>query len=440
MTILRRIVTIVCSLLFVALPSAQVFALTEDEYKIYSDNHIYFYDRTARTSSSYFACTGDNSNYAGDRVWSDAELAVIKANQSIYEEAADKYDFPWQVMATLHSIEWSLQRSNPGNGQGVYQLYSYTRASDGVSLDPSKAFLPAGPVDESEFRRQTMIAAEIVSNMVGDLNEPDNVKKLFFQYNGTSSRYKQKALDMGFTEEEANRGEGSVYVMNRYDALRDPTSAGMSSYWPGRFVYDRDYVEGSTTTEFGAFVKYMALGETSCTNGGGAIADTALLLSWDGKNSHSKNDPSPEYIQAMKAVGSYTVPCGASGDCAPIGASCDQFVGTVMRYSDADTKFPIFNPQEQENYMLNNPDMYQQVEANGDYTLLQPGDIFVTTNAGKHIYIYVGIIDGQMTQASASYNDRTAEHYGGAGAVYFEDGGIGRGRRYYNVYRRINYD
>lgn len=75
MTILRRIVTIVCSLLFVALPSAQVFALTEDEYKIYSDNHIYFYDALARYGGGgNFCAKGGDCYIVGEtkdeKLWS----------------------------------------------------------------------------------------------------------------------------------------------------------------------------------------------------------------------------------------------------------------------------------------------------------------------------------------------------------------------------------
>ena len=409
--------------------SVATYALTEEQLYFFSQNNILFYDPT---SSGGVSCTGDNRNYAGAEVWSAAELDAISANQAIYEEAANQYGFPWQVMATLHSIETSLRRYNPDNGQGVYQLYSYTEAGTNANR-----FEPASAISEAEFRRQTLIAAEIVSGMVGDLNDADNVKRLFFEYNGTSEKYIQKALDMGFSEEEARNGEGSVYVMNRYDALRDPTSAAMSQYWPGRYTADRTYTDGSTTEVFGAFVKYMALyGGETCSYAGGTISETAMLLSWEGYSAHDKDDPKPEYVAAMQAVGAYQQGNGYY----PYGASCDQFVGTVMRYSGADAEFPIFGPAVQEQWMIDHPEMYEKIEANGDFTLLQPGDLFVTTNAGNHIYLYVGIVDGEMTQASASANERTGEHYGGSGAVYFTDAGIGRGTRYYNVYRRVDYE
>lgn len=375
---------------------------------------------------------GNNKNYAGVQVWSDAEMEAIQANRKVYEEVANKYHFPWQILAVIHYHESSFAKSNPSNGQGVYQLYGYTGGGNNANR-----FVP-GPISEEEFKRQTYLAADEISEHAGDrdLNDPDNVKWLFFAYNGQASVYKQKALNMGFTVEQANNGEGSPYVMNRADAKRDPTSSGMSKYWPGRYVGDGVYDSDSTSTRFGAFVQYEVIAGTGqCSTGaGGTIAETAIQLSWDG-HGHSKNDPKPEYVAAMKEVGSYMTGCG-HGTCAPIGASCDQFVGTVMRYSGADPDFPVFGPANQEQHMKDHPDMYVEIQHNNDLSVLEPGDIFVTHGAnGNHIYLYVGKTeDGKgLMQASASFNGRTGEHFQG---VYFSDHG---GARQYKVWRRINF-
>lgn len=378
---------------------------------------------------------GGNQNYAGAQVWSDAELAAIEAHQAIYEEGANKFGFPWQVLAVIHSLETGLQLYNPANGQGVYQLYSYTGGGTGPNRFP-----PADSISEEEFRRQTIIAAEVISGMAGDLNNPDNVKRLFFMYNGTAKVYIEKALAMGFSQEEAENGEGSPYVMNRYDAQRDPTSGAMHPAWPGRYVADGVYDPSATYEGFGAFVKYEALAGGSsagyCESAGGSIVETAMMLAWDirGGRVHGKDDPKPEYVTAMKEVDAYIQGCNSTG-CAPIGASCDQFVGTVMRYSGADPEYPIFGPATQQSHMDSHPDMYEKVTTNEDFSALEPGDIFVTAGpAGNHIYIYLGEIDGEMAQASASFNQRTGEMFNG---VYFSDEG---GARVYTVYRRINYN
>ena len=100
-----------------------------------------------------------------------------------------------------------------------------------------------------------------------------------------------------------------------------------------------------------------------------------------------------------------------------------------MRYSGSDTSFPLVGPVAQEEHMRSHTDMYMQVEAN-DISDLQAGDILVATDNGRHIYLYLG----NGMQASASYDDRTGEHFLG---VYLTDSGTGSGARHYHVYRRI---
>lgn len=243
-------------------------------------------DSLSTGASGGIPSTGDNQNYAGEAVWSESELRAIEENRAIYEEAANAEGFPWQVMATLHSAETGLRRYNPSNGQGVYQLYSYTGGGTNANR-----FEPADSISEEEFRRQTRIAAGIVKGMVGDLNDPDNVKRLFFQYNGVAQVYIQKALNMGFSEEQARNGEGSAYVMNRFDAQRDPASSSMSQYWPGRFVGDGNYDPNSVSMNFGTFVKYAALGGM----GGGTCSDRGLRSG--GMTLEEANEFMHEYTQ-----------------------------------------------------------------------------------------------------------------------------------------------
>lgn len=389
-----------------------------------------YYPSNPPDGSYSTVASSKNSNYAGTEVWSSADLQAVEANKSFYESAAKKYGFSWQILAVIHYRENNLLRNNPANGRGAY----------GVSN--GEEFLPAGKIDDEEFQRQTDIAAGIIAEKAKEAGislaslTDGNIQKIFYLYDGVYEEYNEKGKQLGLTEEQIANGGGSPYVMNKYDAKRDPGNASMSPYWAG--VYrDGVYDSGATDSKFGAYVLYQALmGDSYCEASGGSVADTAMQLSWEGLYSHDKNDPKAEYVTAMKEVGAYQQGNGYY----PYGASCDQFVGTVMRYSGADKEFPIWGPQVQREYMVSHSEKYEKVNANGDYSALQPGDIFVTTNAGAHIYIYVGIINGEMTQASASADDRTAEHFGGAGAVYFSDNGLesnGNQVRYYEVFRRI---
>lgn len=204
--------------------------------------------------------SGDNKNYAGEDVWTEGELEKIEENKSVYESTAREYNIPWQIIAVMHSLETGLSRSNPSNGQGLYQLYSYT---DGGTN--SNAFLPAGEVSEAEFQRQTNLAAEVMIQKVEeaslDLNTDDGIKYLLFSYNGIAEEYKNKSLCLfPGDQHKADIGEGSPYVMNKYDAQRDPDSPQMSSCWPGRYVADGVYDSSATQSGPGGYVKYIALG------------------------------------------------------------------------------------------------------------------------------------------------------------------------------------
>lgn len=376
-----------------------------------------FGSTTGIEGESYSTVTPSNNNtmYNNEQALSDAQLQQVEKNKKVYQEAAKEYDMPWQILAALHYREFNLQVSNPANGQGIYQLYSYTGGGNN-----SNRFNP-GPVDEAEFLRQTKLAAKILREKVGnvDLTQDDNVKRAFFHYNGTASIYKEKARCLGFNEEQANNGEGSPYVMNRYDAERDPTNAAMSHCWAGSYRGDNNYVAGATETRPGAFVIYEALGggdgssnecSSSISNIGELIAETALKLSWDGRG-HDKHNPKPEYKSAMESIDNYVHPNGDPS--IPAGASCDQFVATVMRYSKADEDFNLWNATGSGLYMSEHPEKYTEIKYDGtNPEILKPGDIFASTTsyASGHIWIYVEI-DGEYGRADASFNNRTAEHY-----------------------------
>lgn len=364
-----------------------VSAITEAQLNMFAQNNILFYDPNGANCSYMGGMTSTNANYAGAEVWSAVELQAVQANQAIYEEAANQYGFPWQILAVLHKKGYSLQKSS-----------------------------------EDEFRQQMMAeAVNVNSKAVGlDLNSANGIKEMFFRYNREAPEYINKALAMGFTQSQANNGEGSPYVMNRFDDRRDPTSTSMSSLWPGRYEESGQYVEGSTSYQFGAYVLYLALGGNGgmyCNGGqGGIIFQTAMSLAKLGANNGTGSyvsgdkEPTSEYLAALNSYNAPT-PCNETG-CAPLGASCDQFVATVMRYSGADPDFPVINPPIQRDHMLGHPEKYQQIANTRDFSILQPGDIFVAESGrSRHIFIYGGERDGTQVQIGASFNQHTAYVY-----------------------------
>ena len=380
---------------------------------------------------------GNNENYNGKKVWTDDELKKIEENRPTYEAAAAKYDIPWQAIATMHSLETGLALSNPDNGQGLYQLYSYTVNPDG-SLN-SNAFLPAGPIDQAEFARQTDIAAGIMKSIVDgaglDMNEDGGVKYLLFQYNGRASQYIEKAKKMGFSDEEAKWGEGSPYVMNKYDARRDPESPDMDPLWPGRFCKDGVYCEGDTQSGPGGFVKYVAIGGG---NGGGGtcksnqnfgdLIETVKAYAWPNWRPRPQYEMMEDYKKAVdrfRSEGKYTggasypgIDCGGFVTITLIDSGFEPEYNSGARLADGASNI-TYNQlpwvQKSDSWELVNDDWNTPIH---DESELSPGDVaFQHCNNEHdcgHTYMYVGEIEGfgeesngtHLHIASSSYDER----------------------------------
>lgn len=156
---------------------------------------------------------------------------------------------------------------------------------------------------------------------------------------------------------------------------------------------------------------------TSSTQGNGNLNSTALELSWADRT-HSLNDPKSIYSSALKTVG-----LSNYGDSyVQIGASCDAFIATVLRYSGADPNVPCCGVDTMYNYFSSHPELYEEIPNLGNTSNMQPGDIRIKTasstgSAHGHVEMYVVDETGAGKIASASWNDRTADH----GINYYPD-------------------
>ncbi len=295
-TVLKKILLFTCVLL--TTPTAQVYAaLNDSTLDFMGTNEIYYYNPNG-TPGNNNCLPGSNSNYSGAQVLSGALTSAIQANQAFYQEAAQKYGFDWRIIAAIHVMENSAKRANPSNGQGAYQIYSYTAGGTN-----SNAFLPAGQISDEEFQRQTDIMAGLLANNYGsglDLSTPAGIKTLFFRYNGTASRYIDKAIALGFDSAAANTGEGSPYVMNKYDAARDPSSPNMNPNWPGMYVGDGKWSDTATSSRPGAYTIYVSLGGTD----GGSPIECYILGAGGGRLKAGVNgmnlQEAQEFMEAYK--------------------------------------------------------------------------------------------------------------------------------------------
>ena len=191
----------------------------------------------------------------------------------------------------------------------------------------------------------------------------------------------------------------------------------------------------------GATVSPDPCGGNTASSTGNLIADTALKLSYfvEKKGTMDPKVPKPEYLAAMQ-VAHTEGDWSGKGE----GASCDQFVATVMISSGADPNFNLSVADCSGQYMLHHPELYEEINFNGsNFEVLRPGDIFSTfspTNdpsdacaQNGHIYIYAEK-NGQRIRADASSGGRTAEHYYTDPVDH--DSTNSRSYRKYKVFRR----
>jgi len=364
---------------------------------------------------------GDNKDYNGDPVFTEEQMAKIREFQPFYEKAVEGTSIPWEMAAIIHTRESNLSRTNP-NADGLFQFYQ------------SGIYQTGAYVDDAEFVEQlhTMVETHLVPKWVDGLSIEDQVKQIFFGYNGKAGVYISQARDLGFTQEQAELGEGSPYVMNKADEKRDPNKAKPGTW--GQIKTDGGPIEYPANQAHGGFVMYVALhgGDygDSCAGAGrgtgrNAIDKAAHELAWPvGSENTGKVIATEAYEQAAKALNNWYPPGGAD---------CGYFAGTVISVSGVDPDFPLFSPTKQWQYMLSSPKWEDISHLNNgtDESFLQVGDVLVVHGINRygHIRIIVDLGNGTLGTAEASYNNYSGELHEYIGL----DAGLGRGL--YQVFR-----
>lgn len=379
-------------------------------------------DPPESTATPNSAPVGDNKDYEGNQVFTDDQWERVQEFKPLYEEAAKSAGIPWPMLAAVHVRESNLSRTNP-NADGIFQI---------LALD-----VPSGHENtDAEFLEQAKMAAEYLKTSMGDGTSDDAVKRAFFSYNGRASVYIAQARDLGFTEEQANNGEGSPYVMNRADKQRDPQYN--KTTW-GQIKRDHGPIEYPANMDYGAYVYYLAAGGGTgsgiCSSGAGNmdLNQTAIDLAWPIGDPHNSSNggavngtamallASDPYMTALTDVGLTTY-----GDHnVEIGASCDAFVTTVVRYSGVDPNFYCCGTSSQLDWLRGEgAAKWEEITYSdtNDTSFLKPGDILILSG---HIKMYIEQ-DGEGREAQASYGDHSGQITNG---VSLNDS-IGRGKYY----------
>lgn len=130
----------------------------------------------------------------------------FRAYWSLYSQVAILEGVSPALIAPVHYRE-HFGRDNPGNGQGIFQLYSLV--TSGRADFPSTS---GASVSDEEFIRQGRMAVQVLKGKVHErltvTPEPTLVKQAYYGYNGRNRLYASQA--------RAGEGpwDGSPYVMN----------------------------------------------------------------------------------------------------------------------------------------------------------------------------------------------------------------------------------
>lgn len=130
------------------------------------------------------------------------------------------------------------------------------------------------------------------------------------------------------------------------------------------------------------------------------INGSAVALAWPlGTKSKVYDYPDGRATEAFNNAIDKVYPDRGWSHCPHIGASCDVFVGTAVRWSGYDKNFPR-GLDEQIPYVKQHTDLWQLIPWNGDNSKLQAGDVM---NVSGHTYIVVQDSVGKFWTAEAGY-------------------------------------
>lgn len=224
----------------------------------------------------------------------------------------------------------------------------YGRANDRNLLPAKRTIAIKGFVDE--IKRQGYKAMIYAST--GWLNNQVDMSKLdcdvwVAQYY-SECQYKGKYIIWQYTSEGSVNGVKGVVDMNRCYIKAKAVNPPKPEPTPGKKSYPGNYPD---------------------INRAKKLMDEAIRLAWPSgtpKSKYAWNGGGPTAAFA-KALDTVYPEHGSWGPAPSKGCSCDVFVGTVVRSSGIDPKFPrgldeqeTYTPQGMFKYVLGNADMYKQ--------------------------------------------------------------------------------
>jgi len=410
MKVIKSSLLALFSLLFVALSTTSVSALSSSRKKEYGYNGIFFYDpdwvaKFGSCDSIILTDLTGNSN--AEKAWNFLLNAGISG---VSDNPAAIAGIIGNLMAESNVNPFAR---NSSGCSGIYQACG--GRNDALINELASHGISWG--DESQSDAALQVELTYMINEPGEFSQYTN--NLGRVSNPSPSSYAELFL---VVYERAIYGEGSILDPgvatlangNLYQNASGRRSFAESAYSSFSSLSPTD-TETSSSPSSSASSSSSSSSASYCgtSTTGNSIADTAIDLAWEEdhitaamEHTEAAFQAKPTYTAALESTG-----VGAflgRGTPEGRGASCDVFVATVMHYSGLDTGFPETGPTVQESHMASSSSYRRITEAeNGNYNALQPGDIIVNSSP-QHIYIYVEI-NGQPKIAEAGYRRVTGE-------------------------------
>lgn len=364
-----RLAIILATLVLLVGPATSAFAARDSAFEKlldYLDRNGIFYHNPRGFADSCFSALGSYDGIASAGL-SDLQSSFVDTYHDIAAQLGAEYGIPWEAVVAQGIIESASGTSR------------FARERNN--------FFGIGAVDSNPDNAHSFSSAtdgwrgyfEFINNNSRYRNHGA------FNFPGDPYRYIQAIKDAGYAT-------ASNYVEAVSKIIKAIQNRVTEKGW-------KSSAELSHSSSSGGFMSNIC---ASDVEGNGNLNATALALSWDDR-SHALNDPNSAYKQALAAVGLDTY-----GDkYVQMGASCDAFVATVLRYSGIDRNVPCCGTSVMLNYFASHPEKYVEIPNTGNQSNLQGGDIRIKNG---HVEMYVTDQNGNGRIASASHGDRTADH------------------------------
>lgn len=338
-------------------------ALSESVLDMLDKNGIYYY-KPGGFSDSCYPAVGSYDGVATAGL-SDTRAAFVDKYHDIAANLGAEYGIPWEAVMAQGILESASGTSNFAVNRNNFFGIGAVDSNPGAARSYSSA--GDGWKGYFEFIR----------------NNPRYEKAGAFNYSGDPYGYIAAIKSAGYATDPN-------YVAKLSPIIKAIQNRAAEKGWDA----------SSITSPSSSY--YHDCTSSAAVAGNGDLNATALALSWATRG-HAIDDPTAAYATALHAVGLDVY----SDDFVKMGASCDAFVATVLRYSGADPNVPCCGTSRMLNYFASHPEKYVEVPNIGNPSNLQGGDIRVKDG---HIEMYITDENGQGRIASASHGDRTADH------------------------------